>query len=97
VERVADNRNIDRQSVNSTSRPAYCSSNITAASAAMTTRLVGYNTGLFQGTTPNVCLSQQVSAACVAASQLSWQLGLAASWPRRRQPVRLHFRSAVIR
>lgn len=87
MERVADDRNIDRQSVNSTSRPAYCSSNITAASAAMTTRLVGYNTSLFQGTTPTVCLSQQVSPRVVPSSGL-------ADWACLR--AQLHFRSAVM-
>lgn len=76
VERVADNRNIDRIPVNSTARPAYCNPNITAASAAMSARLVTYNSSLFQGTTPTVCLSQQATGGngfCWGEKQPEWQ------------------------
>ena len=70
VERVPDNRHIDRVT-NKTTLPAYCSSNITAATEAMSERMVKYNSSLFQGTQPTVCLSQEVGGWVVACLPLS--------------------------
>jgi hypothetical protein len=61
VERVPDNRFIDRVANRST-LPDYCSANITAAVQAMTARMTSLNPGLFQGTQPTVCLSQEVGS-----------------------------------
>jgi hypothetical protein len=68
VERVPDNRYIDRVANRST-LPTYCSSNITAATEAMSERLVKYNSSLFQGTQPTVCLSQEVGGLLARAAR----------------------------